>query len=85
MYQYTVHVCGVCGNKSIDREDIELCEAKHIGLYTLGEYHTYLAMVNYAKYCTAKLNGQSNQKLRDAETKAYNALLAFEKKHNMTV
>lgn len=83
MRMYQVYVCNKCGFESRDQLAVELCEAKHMGLSTLEEKHQWDALSLFAQYCTAGLSTTNNETLRNAEEKAYQELLAFEKKHNM--
>lgn len=85
MKMYQVYVCEKCGFESKLQDDIELCEAKHMGLTKLEEKHQWDALSSFAKYCTSKLATTSNEELRNAEERAYEALLSFEKEHGMKV
>lgn len=85
MKQYVVFVCDKCGRESRTQEEIELCQAKHLGLNNLDDYRQWKLMSDYAKHCTARFSTQNNQELRDLEEVAYKELLAFEKEHGMKV
>lgn len=78
-----MYECNKCGKTSKSKEEIDLCEAQHIGLNNLEDYSKWMLLNSYAKACTAKLSLQSNERLRDLEEIAYRELLAFEKEHDM--
>lgn len=78
-----IYECEMCGKTSRNKEEIDLCEAQHMGLNNLEDYSKWMLLNSYAKACTAKLSHESNERLRDLEEVAYRELLAFEKEHDM--
>ena len=84
MKQYTVYVCDVCEKESEDHDEIELCQAQHLKLGSLKNYHSYNALKDYAKYCTYLVGNNANDETRAVEDQAYKDLLKFEREHNMT-
>ena len=83
MKMYQVYVCETCGHKSIDRDEVELCETKHMGLKSLEDKHTYDALKGLVKHCSAVLSSCSNDQTRAAFDKAIKQLIAFEEKHGI--
>ena len=83
MKQYTMFICDVCGKESRDQDEVELCQAQHLGLSSLEDYKKWQLLSRAAKDCTARLSYTNNQKLRDLEDEAYKELLSFEKEHQM--
>lgn len=78
-----IYECEKCRKTSRSKEEIDLCEAQHMGLKNLEDYSKWMLLNSYAKACTAKLSLESNERLRDLEEIAYRELLAFEKEHDM--
>ena len=83
MKQYTVYVCSKCGKESKDHDEIELCEAHHMGLQTLEEKHTYDSLKALASYCGSFLYDTNNERTREAFDNACAALENFEREHKM--
>lgn len=84
MKMYQVYVCETCGYESRVQDEVELCEAKHIGLQSLEDKHAYDALQGLVKHCSQVVSVRSNEQTRAAYDKAIRDLIAFEKEHNMT-
>lgn len=85
MNQYTVYVCDKCGKESEDHDEIELCEAHHMGLQTLEEKHTYETLKSLAVYYGSVLYHTNNERTRKAYDDACEKLAAFEREHKMAL
>ena len=83
MLQYTTYVCETCGFESKDRDVVELCEARHLGLTTLEEKHTHDALKSAARYYASLLLENKNEKTEAAHDKAIKDLLEFETIHGL--
>lgn len=84
MKMYQVYVCETCGHESRRQDEVELCEAKHMGLHSLEDKHTYDALQVHAKYCSHVVSIRSDEQTRAAYDKAIRNLIAFEEEHGMT-
>jgi len=82
---HQVYECEVCGKESLNREDIELCEAQHIGLNTIEEKHNYDYLDFNVKHLSNIVNSTNNKQTRQELDTAIEKLLQFEKDHNMKV
>ena len=82
---YQVFMCEGCGKESKIREDIELCEAQHIGLSTIEEKHDYDYLDFNIKNLSGIVNRTNNEQTRQELDTAIEKLLKFEKDHNMKV
>ena len=83
MKTYLMCVCSICGKESKIKEEIELCEAKHMGLNSLDDYYVWKRLSTSAKNCTGSRCISSNNDTREAEDNAYKLLDQFEKEHNV--
>lgn len=83
MKMRTLYACEHCGAESTDRDEIELCEARHLGLNTLEEKHTYDALKAAAQYAGSVVANTNNDQTREYFDKAVEALIAFEQEHHM--
>lgn len=83
MRMYQVYVCETCGRESLDRDEVELCEARHMGLHNLHDKHTYDALKGYARYCGALVTYTRNNYTEAAFDDAIGKLVAFEKEHGV--
>ncbi len=83
MKMYQIYVCEKCGKTSTSQEEIEQCEATHMGL-TVSEMHTYQSLESAVKYFSAVLYRTNNAKAREAYDDAIEKLLSFEKEHGLT-
>jgi len=79
-----VYVCEKCKRESIVYEDIELCEAKHIGFHTLEDFRTYKALDNAASRATALRCNSSNEFTQKAEDEAYQKYFSFLDEHGIS-
>lgn len=82
MKVYQMYVCDKCGFESRNLVDVDLCEARHMGL-TLDEKHQWELLDSTAKRCTATLSTTNNETNRNLEEEAYRKLFAFEKEHHV--
>lgn len=85
MKMYQTYVCEKCGFESSNQEEVELCEAKHIGLNTLEDKHSYDALKSYAQYCGHVVSATNNDTTREAYDLAIENLIKFKKDHNMEI
>ena len=83
MKTYLMYVCSICGKESKIKEDIELCEANHMGLDNLDDYYVWKRLAASARNCTGTRCISNNDNTRDAEDKSYELLDQFEKGHNL--
>lgn len=81
---YQVYVCEVCGHESTIRDEVELCEAKHMGLHSLEDKHTYDALQSLVNYCSHLVSTRNNERTRSAYDEAIRNLIAFEEEHCIT-
>lgn len=79
-----VYVCDFCGHESKDHDEIELCEAKHIGLQSIEEKHQYDALKSATAYFASVVYNTNNEKTRAAYDAAVERQLAFEAEHNIS-
>ena len=77
-----VYVCEYCGNQYDSVIEAAQCEADHLGLTLkqLSEYNDLLLEERKAGLARSYTN---NQETRDRLEKAIQAVLVFEKEHNM--
>lgn len=83
MRMYQVYVCETCGHESLDRDEVELCEARHMGLDNLHDKHTYDALKSHARDCGALVMYTKNNQTEAAFDDAINKLVAFEKERGI--
>ena len=84
MRMYQVYVCDCCGRESRSRDEIELCEAKHIGLQSIEEKHEYDALKAATAYFASVVYSRSNEETRAAYDVAIEKQLAFEAEHGIS-
>lgn len=75
--------CEYCGKQSLNRDEIENCEAIHLGL-THKEYHSYQTMKLYAELMSDAQYTSCKKRAKDSYKEAVENLALFEKKHNIT-
>jgi len=83
MKNYPMYVCETCNKESPNKEEIELCEGRHLGLTTLEDKRTYDALLHNAKHASYVVSVSNNPENRKAEDIAIERLLEFEKEHNI--
>lgn len=83
MKMYQVYLCDYCGAKSQSRDEIELCEAKHMGLKTLEEKRAYDALSSLFEHCGSIVSNTNNERTRQAQDDALEKLMQFEKEHGI--
>lgn len=83
MKMYQVYVCDFCGYESTNHDEVELCEAKHMGLQSIEEKHEYDALKSATAYFAHVVYNTNNEETRAAYDKAIEMQLAFETKHNI--
>lgn len=82
MKMYQTYVCEKCGKESTSPEEIEQCEAAHMGL-TVGEMHAYQSLKSEAKYFGSMVYRTNNEDTRKAFNDAIEKLVDFEKEHGL--
>ena len=82
---YKTYACEICGKESKVQEEIELCEAQHIGLNTIEEKHDYDYLDFNVQHLSHIVNSTNNEQTRQELDTAIEKLLQFEKEHNMKV
>lgn len=80
-----VYVCDFCRHESTDRDEVELCEAKHMGLQSIEEKHQYDALKSAAAHFASVVYSTNNEKTRAAYDTAIKKLLDFEVKHGLNL
>lgn len=83
MHMYQVYVCDKCGFESTSHDDVELCEARHLGLTNLEDKHTYDALKGAAAYYGSVVLNNKNERTEEAHDNAIRNLLEFEKIHGI--
>ncbi len=84
MRMYQVYVCDFCGHESTSHDEIELCEARHIGLQSIEEKHEYDALKSATAYFASVVYRMNNKETRAAYDKAVEKQLVFEAKHGIS-
>ena len=79
------YICENCGKESRDKEEIQLCEARHIGLKSTKELADYKYLECQAKHCGYMVSVTNNDHTRSDYDEAIAKLIMFEREHNMTV
>ena len=82
MRMYQVYVCEHCGKESTSCEDIEACEASHMGL-SVEEKHSWDALKS-AAYFGSDVATTNNEKTRAAYDEAIEKLVSFEQAHGIS-
>lgn len=83
MKSYLVFACESCGFTSRNKEEVELCEAKHIGLSSLEELRHYKKLKERAIQCGYVVSVSNNEQTRREYDAAIDELLIFEKAHGI--
>lgn len=83
MRMYHVYVCEHCGKESLSYDEIEECEAAHMGL-TVAEKHTWYALKSAAKYFGSAVLRENNERTRAVYDEAIEKLVQFEQSHGIT-
>lgn len=83
MRMYQVYVCEHCGKESLNHDEIEACEASHMGL-TVKEKHTWDALKSAARYFGSVVSTTNNEQTRAAYDNAVEKLISFEQSHGMS-
>lgn len=83
MRMYQVYVCEHCGKESTSSEDIEVCEASHMGL-SVEEKNSWDALKSAAAYFGSIVATTNNEKTRAAYDKAIEKLVSFEQAHRIS-
>ena len=84
MKMYQVYVCDFCGRESRSHDEIELCEAKHMGLQSIEVRHEYDALKAATAYFASVVSRTNNERTRAAYDKAVEKQLAFESEHSIS-
>ena len=79
----TVFVCEHCKSEYECAGDALKCEATHLGL-TLEEYKEYLALLRTEKDCGINVSIAKNERTEKLLDEAINAIIKFQKEHNIT-
>lgn len=82
MRMYQVYVCERCGKESLSHDEIEECEATHMGL-TVEEKHTWDALKSSAKYFGGVVSTTNNERTRAAYDNAIEKFVEFERSHRI--
>lgn len=85
MKMHQIYECEKCGKTSNEQDEIELCEAVHMGLTTLEEKHTYDALCSSMRYAISQQSTTNNEMTRKYADDSVEKVIAFEKEHNMIV
>ena len=80
---YRMYVCETCKIESKNHEEIELCEARHMGLHSLEDKRKWDELDKNAAKATAFRCKSNNEQTRREEDIAYEKLFGFEKEHNI--
>ena len=83
MRMYQVYVCEHCGKESTSCEDIEACEASHMGL-SVEEKHSWDALKSAAAYFGSVVATTNNEKTRAEYDEAIEKLVSFEQAHGIS-
>lgn len=83
MRMYQVYICEHCGKESLSHDEIEECEATHMGL-TVGEKHTWDALKSAAKHFGSVWSTTNNEQTRVAYDNAIKKLVSFERSHRIS-
>lgn len=83
MRMYQVYVCEKCGKESRCCEEIEVCEAAHMGL-SVTEKHSWDALKSAARYFGSVVLTTNNEQTRAAYDDAVEKLVSFEQSHGMS-
>ena len=73
----------MCGAEHKCAVDALKCEAKHLGI-TIEEYQEYTALLRKEKECGINVNIAKNERTERLLEEAINAVIKFQKKHNIT-
>lgn len=82
MKTYQVYVCEKCGKESRSCEEIEVCEATHMGL-SVAEKHSWDALKSAARYFGSVVSMTNNEQTRAAYDDAVEKLVSFEQLHGI--
>lgn len=82
---YQIFACGKCGNQSQRIEEIELCEARHMGFKTLEDKREYDSLLAHVRSCSHIVSRTCNDVTRKNYDDAIEEMLQFEREHNITV
>lgn len=82
MKSFIMYQCETCGKQSREKEEIEKCEADHLGL-TLFEYREYRDLERKVEYCGYKISSWNNEQTRRDFDDAINNIIDFEKQHGL--
>ena len=80
--QYMIYECETCGKHSEDREEIEKCEAAHLGL-TITEKQKWNVLKRHVEHMNLVVKVAQNEKAKKAYDEACAELINFEKEHNL--
>lgn len=80
-----IFACSKCGSQSQRIEEIELCEAQHMGLKTLEEKREYDSLLTHVRSCSHIVSHTCNEATRKKLEDAIKKILQYEKEHNLTV
>ena len=83
MRRYTMYVCGICSKESSNEEEIEMCEAKHMGLKHLKHKREYDCLKELVRSASATVSTTNNEVTRCAFDGAIKDLIDFELKHKI--
>lgn len=83
MRMYQVYICEHCGKESKSCEEIEVCEAAHMGL-SVAEKHSWDALKSAARYFGSVVSTTNNEKTRAAYDNAVEKLVSFEQSHGIS-
>ena len=82
MTHYTVYVCDTCGYETTNFNDMEVHEARHLGL-NLQQMHEYRALKSFAQYMGSVILERNNDETNRKYDEAVKKLVAFEKEHGL--
>lgn len=79
---YNTYICDVCGKESRNRNEIELCEASHMGL-TIEEKRHWDILKESVKSCGFLVGRSHNLVTEEMYDREIERLIAFEKLHGI--
>lgn len=82
MKMYQFYVCEHCGRCSLNYDEIDECEASHVGL-TANEKRVWDVLKSAVKYFGSVMSKKNNEYTRASYDVAVEKLISFEKLHGM--
>lgn len=83
MRTYLYFVCQICGKRAFRKEQIDLCEARHLGLETAQQKRYYSKLIDKYNLYRQSWKKKPRKATQNQMLKISNKIKKFEQEHNI--